>query len=95
MRKLLFVSAFFTIMVLFSSCGTQPNREVYGIINTLRIETGQPDTVLVSDLFYAPDYDINFVENQFIKTTFDQASGKLILDADTSFTGITLLKFTS
>ncbi len=87
--KKLIYSYFVSIMML-SSTNAQ---DISDLIKPLKIYAGKPDTVLISDLFYAKDYNLTFRPNRVISTKYILNKKILILQADSAFEGYTLIKF--
>lgn len=69
------------------------NIEIHDIIKPLFLKSGQTDTIVVSDLYFAENYDISFLPAAEFKLFYDKASLNLVLTPDSDFTGLTLLDF--
>ncbi|MCB0283376.1 MAG: alpha-glucosidase C-terminal domain-containing protein [Calditrichaeota bacterium] len=86
------------LAIIFSSllitCNTSLKPEIYDLIKTLRLTAGQTDTLMISDLWFAPDYDVAFIENPDLNLSYNASSGEIIVSADSAFQGMTLQKFT-
>ncbi len=82
--KILFV--FLLIKVGFT-------QEIADLIEPVKLTSGISDTVLVSDLFYARNYDLVFSSNKDVNFSYDNSTGKLALQPKKSFKGFTLLEF--
>ncbi|MFA4924397.1 MAG: alpha-amylase family glycosyl hydrolase, partial [Ignavibacteriaceae bacterium] len=68
-------------------------QEINDLIEPVKLTKGMTDTILVSDLFYAKNYDISFSKNKDISFSFDKSTKKLVLKPEVSFKGFTLLNF--
>ena len=69
-------------------------QEINDLIEPVKLTTGKIDTILVSDLFYAKNYDISFSKNKNIDFSFDKTTNKLVIQPKKSFQGFSLLEFT-
>jgi len=63
-------------------------------IQPVKLTPGGVDTILVSDLFYAKNYDLTFRENEHLSISFDGRTAKLAITARHNDFGATLLAFT-
>lgn len=78
---------------LFISCSTNSNDEITDLINQINLTAGKDKQIIVSDLFYSPEYDLEFNENEFIISDYDSSTLQLNLTPDSSFEGMTLINF--
>ena len=69
-------------------------QEINDLIEPVKLAKGRTDTILVSDLFYAKNYDISFSKNKNIDFSFDKTTNKLVIQPKKSFQGFSLLEFT-
>ena len=81
------------IFIITSGCTKNVKTEIHDIIPAVKLISGQTDSVLVSDLFYAENYDLKFVDNPDIEIKFLKDSNKLILRANNNYEGMTLINF--
>lgn len=91
MKRLMF---FLSPLILFfiSSC-TSNKSEITDIINPINLTSGNADSILISDLFYSINYDLDFIENEHVKVTYDKKSGMIYFYPSKNFAGITLIDF--
>lgn len=69
-------------------------QEITDLIEPIKLTSGVSDTILVSDLFYAKNYDLNFLPNKDVSLSFDKSTKKLVIKPQKTFSGISLLNFT-
>ncbi|MFA3783708.1 alpha-amylase family glycosyl hydrolase [Melioribacteraceae bacterium 4301-Me] len=82
-------------LIVFSIISYSSNNPelINDIIPPVKLIAGQPDTVVISDLFYAPDYDIAVESNPNVQTNAINNNSKIIFTADPNFEGITTVNF--
>ncbi len=88
MRRFL-ISSF--IMILFSSLVNSAT--ISDLIELKKLKSGRTDTLVISDLFYSPGYDLVFEKNKFLKTWFIKEKKLLVIQSNSTFNGYTLLDF--
>ncbi|NOG45937.1 MAG: hypothetical protein HND50_11915 [Calditrichaeota bacterium] len=94
MMKRLFVFLYPIIAVLlFIQCSKKQSQEIRGIIDVVRLQTGKVDTFLISDLFYAPKYDLKFSQNKDVKVKYNLGTKQVIFSPAKDFSGLTIIKF--
>lgn len=86
LKKILLMLIFIALTI-----GCKNHEQIHDIITPIKLVAGQTDSVVISDLFYAPNYNLNFKTNKDFKLKFE--NNKLFLTADSSFEGLTLLEF--
>ncbi len=85
---------FFIIVVSFSAfTETTAAQGISDIIQPLQLTPGRQNTILVSDLFYAPKYDVQFYENENVWASYESKTNKLILKPNNNNFGVSLLEF--
>jgi len=89
MQKLLKIFIVFLITAFTASC--QKNLKINDIIQPINIVAGKTDSVIISDIFYAQKYDLDFNKNENVNIKMNES--KLYLTADSSFEGLALLEF--
>ncbi len=82
----------FILSGLFA-CKQKERSEIRDLIEPVVITAGQNDTLLISDLFYARTYPLQFLTNPQLDVRYEQENGELILRAHPSFEGYALLQF--
>lgn len=82
-----------TLLILVS-CSSQNHFVIRDIIKPVNIVAGVPETFVISDLFYADNYDIDFGINQNLDIKYDKENLILTIKSHDGFQGITLLGFT-
>ncbi|MCL5030427.1 MAG: alpha-amylase family glycosyl hydrolase [Bacteroidetes bacterium] len=85
--------SFFTFILFLFFNSIFYAQTISGLIQPIHLTAGTPDTIIVSDLFYAKDYKVNFYSNKNIDIKFDQAKEILVLTAEENFEGIDLVEF--
>jgi cyclomaltodextrinase len=69
-------------------------RTITDLILPVKLIQSQPDTILVSDLFYAKRYDLKFVPNENIQIQYDKNKNTVVFQPVDHFLGVTLVGFT-
>jgi len=69
-------------------------QEISDLIEPVKLTAGVSDTILVSDLFYAKNYNLTFSANKDVSLSFNKSTKKLVLQPNKSFKGLSLLGFT-
>jgi glycosidase len=83
--KILFLALYSQIIILPQS--------INDLILPLHLTAGTVDTVLISDLFYSPDYNLNFQTNKNISTEYKKDKQTLIVKPGNDFEGVGLIDF--
>lgn len=73
---------------------TYAQTKIKDIIKPIKLTAGNSATVMVSDLFYSDNYQIEFTPNLNITTNYDEEAKELKITADKNFEGMTILEFT-
>ena len=73
------------LIALLSVSGQGFAQELRDIIQPVKINYGQADTVLVSDLFYAKDYNLAFGDNERIIITYNPKTNTAVLQPKNNF----------
>lgn len=84
---------FLATLFAFNACNSKSSAGIKDIIQPLNLIAGVSDTIIVDDLFYSENYDLNFNSNENVKAEYFKASKKLVLRPDENFEGITLVSF--
>ncbi len=93
MKHLSLPFALFIVWLLFIQCTSQKSEKISDIIDVIRLRTGQIDTAVISDLFYAPNYDITFSKNRDINVKYSPSKKYVTFAPVDSFSGLTVIKF--
>ncbi|NOX64328.1 MAG: hypothetical protein GXO85_00685 [Chlorobi bacterium] len=96
MKKLhsfLFVALAVVLQLIFISCSEEQNNRVKDIIPNVNLSADKETSILVSDLFYAPVYNLSFTENENIEIKYDKNSNTVKLKPEKDFEGMTLIEF--
>lgn len=82
--------------LIFTLCLITTSRaeDILDIIQPVRVYHGRRDTVLVSDLFYAKTYELQFSHNDKLTVFYDPKSNTAVFQPVDNFYGTTLLEFT-
>jgi glycosidase len=91
--KLKSMYACILLIALFNLLGQSYAQEIRDIIQPVKINQGQADTVLVSDLFYAKDYRLTFRDNEKLIVAYDPKNNTVILQPNNNFRGAALVDF--
>jgi glycosidase len=83
------------LLVLFVlvSISSAQKKTITDIIAPIKIISGSIDTVIVSDLFYAPKYDIEFITGKDFTTEFDKTKNILVIKSNPDFEGVATIDF--
>jgi glycosidase len=81
------------IAFALTTCRLDSPKSIRDLIPMVTLVSGQSDTLLVSDLFYAEDYDLEFLPHPDIQTRYNRENRELLLSTETGFEGLTLLGF--
>ncbi len=84
---------FFIFLLFFSFDYLLHAQTITDMIQPAHLTAGVPDTILVSDLFYAKNYNLNFSPNKNVFSQYIQTEGILVLTANKNFEGIDLIDF--
>ncbi len=83
-----------TGVVLLSFIGVNSaETDITDLISPIRLEAGKVKRVVVSDLFYAPEYILNFKQHANIAIEFDTDNNQLFLTPAMGFEGLTTISF--
>lgn len=89
LKKQMFLLMFF----LAVSITTAQQNKITDIIAPLKLISGSVDTVIVSDLFYLPEYNIDFIKGKNFTPLFDKAKNILVIKSNPDFDGISTIDF--
>ncbi|MDP2303171.1 MAG: alpha-amylase family glycosyl hydrolase [Ignavibacteria bacterium] len=81
-----------TVQILIISCFSfgQP---LHDIIKPIRLQSGFAKEILISDIFYSPNYDVNFPPNKLIEVVYSKEDKTLKLTPNKEAEGFLLLPF--
>jgi cyclomaltodextrinase / maltogenic alpha-amylase / neopullulanase len=82
------------ILLLWSIFTPSRAASIPDLIPPVKVSAGIPDTVLVSDLFYAKSYDLSFTSNNAVAVTYDRKTNRVVFAPKPKFAGSSLVKFT-
>ncbi|MCW8803715.1 MAG: alpha-amylase family glycosyl hydrolase [Ignavibacteriaceae bacterium] len=80
------------LLILFS-CSQNHSNKIQDIIQPVNLEEGIEKEIVISDLFYAPNYKLTFSPNSNLDVLHDTVNNLLKLKAKESFTGLDVLQF--
>jgi glycosidase len=81
-----------SVLFLISACSSNKN-EIIDIIKPINLIAGKPDSILIGDMFYSNNYDIDFFENRNVRVVYNSETGMIYFYPDENFSGITLVNF--
>ena len=88
----------FALLILlalsFLSCSRNHTNKIRAIIQPIKLEEGIEKEIVISDLFYAPNYKLTFIPNNYFIFVHDTVNNILKLKAKEGFTGLDVLSFT-
>jgi glycosidase len=92
-KNIIGFNLFIISLLLLTSCSSSEVATITDIIPPVKVEAGKPDTVVISDLFYSKNYDVDFTDASGIKVNYDKKNQNLIFMPDSNFEGITTVDF--
>ncbi len=82
------------ILLLFmTACQKKQKAEITDIIPNINLNFNSEKEILLSDLFYANNYDLTFLENKNLDIRFNKKKNTITLKTKNDFVGVTLVKF--
>jgi len=82
------------LTIFFLGCSQYHTNKINDIIQPVNLEEGVEKEIVISDLFYAPDYTVAFAPNDNVVIIHDTLNNILKLKAKEGFTGLDVLTFT-
>ncbi len=87
------LTLFPVLLLIFACNATHRQDPIRDVIKPLRLAAGKTDSMLVSDLFFAHEYTLDFQDNPDIDLTWHPEKRILILQPDAGFEGTTTIDF--
>jgi hypothetical protein len=84
-KKILF-AVIFTVAVSSS-------QTIHDLIPPINLYQNQTTKVLISDLFYAEDYSVEFLPSEIVEVGYDVSTKEISLTPKSSFYGMGLVSF--
>ncbi len=81
------------LLLLSFGCSQNHSNKIQDIIQPINLEESVEKEIVISDLFYAPNYNLTFVPNENLVIVHDTVSNILKLKAKDGFTGLDVLGF--
>jgi len=81
------------LFILLGALTYGQNKKINDIIAPLKLISGASDTVIVSDLFYLPKYDIQFIQGKDFAVEFNKEKNILVIKSNPEFDGISSIDF--
>ena len=81
------------ISILTLNCSQNHSNKISDIIQPINLEEGIEKEIVISDLFYARDYKIQFVPNDNFVILHDTLNNTLSIRSKAGFTGFDILSF--
>ena len=82
------------LLLFFFSCSKNHTQKIQDIIQPINLEEGVEKEIVISDIFYAPNYKLIFSPNPNVTVNYDSVYNILKIKANEGFTGLDLLEFT-
>jgi len=82
-----------TILFISLLVGCKSNTQISDIIPPVKLLSGIPDSIQISDLYYSDDYNISMKPNSNLEIDYNIEDKKLFIKSDSDFEGMTLLEF--
>ena len=86
-----FLRTLFLLLLFSASIKAQ---RIADLIRPIHLTAGITDSLMVSDIFYAKDYKVQFKQNKNIKVSYLSKSNTLCLTSGKNFEGMDLIDFT-
>ncbi len=83
------------ILMAFAPFARAQKSNITDIIPPLKLISGAADTVVVSDLFYLPEYNVTFPPVKEFKNEYNKEKGILVITPSESFEGISSIEVKS
>ncbi len=80
------------ILLISYACSSNDGN-IKDIIKPVNLIAGRTDSMLISDMFFSENYDIEFVKNKNIEVNYDKSNGMIHFIPDMNFSGMTLVDF--
>ena len=82
------------LLLFFLGCSKNHTQKIQDIIQPINLEEGIEKEIVISDIFYAPKYNLTFSPNPNVLVNYDSVKNVLKIKANDGFTGLDLLEFT-
>ena len=82
------------LLLFFFSCSKNHTQKIQDIIQPINLEEGIEKEIVISDIFYAPNYNLTFSPNPNVTVNYDSVNNIIKIKANEGFTGLDLLEFT-
>jgi glycosidase len=86
---------YITLLLALASfgCAQQQKESISDLIKPVNLKQETTTKVVISDLFYAESYDINFLPNDNFEVAVDKNEGTLEITPNENFSGLDLISF--
>jgi len=91
---LLIVLFLFLSQLFFNGCSQPENSSIKDIIPNINLEYNTEKEIVISDLFYSENYNVEFLESDDINIEHSKISNSVKLKSKSDFVGMTLINFT-
>jgi len=81
---------FFLILIY---CTTLFPQTIHDLIQPINLSQDQTTKFLVSDIFYADNYDVQFSSGKYVAAKFDKTTFEVTLNPNSNFSGMDLIPF--
>lgn len=93
MKKRYQLTLLFILLLSIISCQRQKSLDIADIIPNVNINHDSEKEIVLSDLFYAEDYDLTFLENRDLSLKYNSRKNSILIKSKTDYVGMTLIKF--
>ncbi|MCF8243291.1 MAG: alpha-glucosidase C-terminal domain-containing protein [Melioribacteraceae bacterium] len=87
------VKSLYLLILALLIFGCSQNEKIHDIIEPINLISGVEKVIVVSDMFYADNYDLTILPNRVLSANFDLQTNVLKLVSSPDFEGITILDF--
>ncbi len=90
------IKKIFLTVIFVALCNTSGfnAQSITDIIKPINLKSGKTDSVMIDDLFFSKNYDLNFLPNDLVKTVYNPQTRYVYFKPDSSFQGMTVVNFT-
>ncbi len=93
MKKFLTILSFQILVLPFLFVPDLSSQTITDLIQPVHLTAGVPDSIHVSDLFYANNYKVKFYPDKNINAEYNQSTGMVAITSSKYYEGIDLLGF--
>ena len=81
----------FSVIIFISSISF--SQSIHDLIQPVNLSQDHPTTVLISDIFYSDNYDVEFTSSKNINVNYDKSTMEVLFTPKNNFSGMELISF--